>query len=91
MYLNVRIIYIIFGVLLPLQNGFSKVKSFYITSAYYCICDDYSVNADETWMNWDSFYTTTNGVSCDRGKTTERFFHQKIVNQYKGFRRKSIE
>ena len=38
---------------LPHEDGFSKVKISYIKSTYYCICDDYGVNADETWINGD--------------------------------------
>ena len=60
------------GVLLPLENGFRKVKNFYIASAYCSICDDYGINADETWMNRDYFYTTKNSVLCDWGKSVEK-------------------
>ena len=35
---------------LPQEDSFSKVKKSYINSAYCRICDDYGVNADETWM-----------------------------------------
>ena len=50
------------GISLPLENGFSKVKNAYIKSTNYNICDDYGVNADETWMHGDWLYTTGNGI-----------------------------
>ena len=46
------------GTSLPHEDGFSKVKNSFIKSAYYSICDDFSVNADETWMHGDWLYTT---------------------------------
>ena len=35
---------------LPHKQGFTKVKNTYIKIAYYSTCDDYDVDADETWM-----------------------------------------
>ena len=52
-YFHIRIILHNLGISLPHENGFSKVKDSYIKSAYYSICDDYGVNADETWMHGD--------------------------------------
>ena len=46
------------GISLPHEDDFSKDKNVYIKSAYYSICDDYGVDADETWMYRDWFYTT---------------------------------
>ena len=34
----------------------------YIKSDYYSVCDDYGVNADETWMHGNWFYTTDHGI-----------------------------
>ena len=45
------------GIFLPHEDGFNKVKNAYIKSAYYSICDDF-VDANETWMHGDWFYTT---------------------------------
>ena len=44
------------------RDGFSKIKNSYIKSAYYSICDNYGVNADEIWMNGDWFYSTACSV-----------------------------
>ena len=52
--------------------GFIKVKNSYIKSAYYSICDDYGVNADETWIHRDLLYRTKYGVLSDEGKSTKR-------------------
>ena len=50
-YFHRRLILHELGTFLPHEDGFSKVKNAYIESAYYSICDDYSVDADETWMH----------------------------------------
>ena len=71
-YFHVRIILHHLAISLPQKDGFSKVKNSYIESAYCSICDDYSINADETWMNEDWFSTTKYGVLGDGGKATER-------------------
>ena len=47
---------------LPHEDGFSKVKNTYIKSAYYSVCDNYGVDADEKWMRGDSFYMTDYGM-----------------------------
>ena len=52
-YFHIRLILLDLGIPLPHKDGFSKVKNSYIKSAYYSICDDYGVNADETWMHGD--------------------------------------
>ena len=61
-YLHVRLILHDLGIPLPHEDGFSKVKNAYIKSAYYSVCDDHGVNADETWMHGDWFYTTGYGI-----------------------------
>ena len=38
---------------------------------YYSICDDYSANADQTWMNGDWLFTTKYGVFDDKGMGSE--------------------
>ena len=72
LYLHVRIILHCLGISLPHQDGFSMVKNSYSKSAYYSICDDYGVNADETWMHGDWFYTTNYGIFDDGRKATKR-------------------
>ena len=72
------------------EDGFSKVKNFCIKSAYYRICNDYDVNANETWVHGDWFYTIGN-----RGKATKRSppdnLIRWIITQSKGFTREVIE
>ena len=34
------------------EDGFSKVKNAYIKRAYYSICDNYGVDADEKWIGF---------------------------------------
>ena len=41
------------GIPLPYEDGFSKVKNSYIKSAYYNTCDDNGKNTSEIWMNGD--------------------------------------
>ena len=81
------------GILLPHEDGFSKVKNAYINSAYYSICDDYGIDANETWMHGDWFYTTDYGIF--EVKATERSplgnLTRCIITQSKGFTRKGIE
>lgn len=48
MYFYVQTILHHLSISLPLEDSFSKVKSFYIKSVYYKIRDDFGVNADET-------------------------------------------
>ena len=80
---------------LPHENGFSKVKNSYIKSAYYSVCDDYGVNADEPWMHEDWFYTTYYGIFGHELKATKRSppdnLTRWIITQSKGFTRKGIE
>ena len=47
-YFHVQIMLHYLGISLLHEDGFNKVKNSYIKSAYYSICDDYSVNADKT-------------------------------------------
>ena len=71
-YFNIQLILHEFGISLPHEDGFSKVKNAYIESAYYSVCDDYGVDADETWMHGDWFYTTDYGIFGHEVKATER-------------------
>ena len=71
MYFHVRLILHDLGIPLPHEDGFSKVKNAYIKSAYYSICDDYGVDADETWMHGDWFYTTGYGIFGHEVKATK--------------------
>ena len=83
------------GICLPHEDGFSKVKNAYIKSAYYSIRDDYGVDADETWMHGDWFYTTDYGIFGHGVKATDRSppdnLTRWIITQSKGFTRKGIE
>ena len=67
----------------------------YIKSTYYSICDDYGVDADETWMHGDWFYTTDYGVFGHEVKATESSppynLTRWIITQSKGFTRKGTE
>ena len=60
-YFYVQIIMHHLAISLPHEDDFSKVKNSYIKKAYYSICDDCGVNADETWMDGDWFCTTKYG------------------------------
>ena len=95
MYFHVRLILHDLGISLPHEDGFSKVKNAYIKSAYYSICDDYGVDADETWMHGDWFYTTGYGIFGHEVKATKRSppdnLTRWIITQSKGFTRKGIE
>ena len=71
-YFHVRLILHELGTSLSHEDGFSKVKNSYIQSAYYRICDDYGVDADETWMYGDWFYMTDYAIFGHDVKTTER-------------------
>ena len=67
----------------------------YIESAYYSICDDYGVDADETWIYGDWLYTTDYGIFGHEVKATERYppdnLTRWIITKSKGFTRKGIE
>ena len=71
-YFYVRITLYHLVIFLPHEDGFSKVKNSYLKSAYYSISNNYSVNADETWMHRYCFYTTKYGIFGDGRKTTNR-------------------
>ena len=94
-YFHIRLTLHELGIPLPHEDGFSKVKNAYIKSAYYSICDDYGVDADETWMYGDWFYTTDYGIFGHEVKATERSpsvdLTRWIITQSKGFTRKGIE
>ena len=93
-YFHVKIKLHPLGISLPHELGFSKVKNSYIKRAYYSICNDYGVNADETWMYGDWFCTANYDVFGNGGKTTERSppdnLTRWIITQSKGFTRKGI-
>ena len=95
MYSYVRLILHDLGISLPHEGGFSEVKNAYIKSAYYSICDNYGVNADETWMHGDWFYATGYGIFGHEVKATKRSppdsLTRCIITQSKGFTRKGIE
>ena len=95
MYFYVRLILHDLGVSLPHENGFSKVKNVYIKSAYYSICDDYGVDADERWMHGDWFYTTGDDIFGHEVKATKTSppdnLTRSIITQSKGFTKKGIE
>ena len=92
---HVRLILHELGIFLPYEDGFSKVKNAYIKGAYYSICDDHGVDANETWIYGDWFYTTDCVVFVHDVKVTERSppdnLTQWIVTQSKGFTKAGIE
>ena len=94
-YFHIRLILYELVISLPHEDGFSKVKNGYIKSAYYSICDDYSVDPIETWMYGDGFYTTDFPVFRHNFKAMERCppenLKRWIITQSKGFTRKRIE
>ena len=83
------------GISLPHEDGFSKVKNAYIQSTYYSLCDDYSVDADETWMHGDWFYTTDYAIFGHEVQATERSppdnLTRWIMTQSKGFTKKALK
>ena len=94
-YFYVRLISHELGIYLPHEHGFSKVKNAYIKSAYYSICDDYDVDANETWMHGDWFYTTDYAIFGHEVKATERSPTENLTGwvtaQSKGFTKKGID
>ena len=64
-------------------------------SAYYSVCDDYDVDADEIWMYGDWFYTTGYCIFGHEVKATKRSppdnLTRWVMTQSKGFVRKGIE
>ena len=95
LHFHVRLILHELGISLQHEDGFSKVKNAYIKSAYYSICYDYGVDADETWMHGDWFYTTDYGIFRHEVKAAEKSppvnLARWIITQSKGFTRKGIE
>ena len=77
------------------EDGFSKVKNAYIKGAYYSVCDDYGVDANETWMHGDWFYTTDYAFFGHKVKATERSPPDNLtrwsITQSKGFTKKGIK
>ena len=93
-YFHVRIIMHHLDTYLPHEDGFSRVKNSYIKCAYYNICYDYGVDADETWMYGDWFYTADCGIFGNGGKATQRSPPDNLtrwtITQSKDFTKKSI-
>ena len=56
----------------------ARLKIFTLKSAYYSICDDYVVIADETWMHGNWFYTTKHGI-FGYGRKATKSLHQTIL------------
>ena len=94
-YFHVRLILHDLGISWPYEDGFSKVKNAYINSAYYSICYDDGVDANETQMHGDWFYMTGYGIFGHEVKATKRSppdnLTRWIITQSKGFTRKGIE
>ena len=63
--------------------------------AYYSTCNDYGVDADETWMHGDWFCTTGYDIFGHEVKATKRSppdnLIRWIITHSKGFTRKGIE
>ena len=77
-YFHVRLILHNLGIPLLHEADFSKVKNAYIKSTCYSTCSD-GVDADETWMQGDWFYTTGYGNFCHEVKATKSL-HQIILH-----------
>ena len=94
-YFHARLILHELGISLPHEHGFSKVKNAYIEGAYYIICYNYGVDANETWMHDNWFYTTDYAIFGREVKATERSppdnLTRWIITQLKSFRKKDIE
>ena len=95
-YFHVQLILHEIGISLPHEDGFSKFKNAYIQSVYYSLCDDYGVNADETWMDvWGSVLYNRLCYFGHEVKATERSppgnLKQWIMTQSKGFTKRGIE
>ena len=94
-YFHVRLILHELGISLSHEDGFRKVKNAYIKSAYYSICDDYGVGADETCIHGDWFYMIDYGIFGNEVKATESSppdnLTRWISTWSKGFTRKEIE
>ena len=92
---HIRLISQELGIYLPHKDSFSKVKNSYVQTAYYSICDDYDVDANEAWMHGDWFYTTDYGIFSHEIKTTESSppgnITRLITTQSKGFTGKGIQ
>ena len=95
MYFHVRLILHDLGIPLLHEDGFSKVKNAYTNSGYYSIYDDYGVDANETWMYGDWFYTSGYGIFGYEVKATKRSppdnLMRWIITQSKGVTRKGIK
>ena len=95
MYFHVRLILHDLGIPLLHEDGFSKVKNAYINSGYYSIYDDYGVDANETWMYGNWFYTSGYGIFGYEVKATKRSppdnLMRWIITQSKGVTRKGIK
>ena len=93
-YFHLRIILHHLGILCNTKIVLPRVKNC-VKSANHSVFDDYGVNADETWMHEDWFYTTRHGIFCDGRKTPEEsppdIITRWIISQSKGFKRKGIK
>ena len=95
MHFHARLILFELDISLPHEDGFSKVKNAYIKSAFYNIYDDYGVDANESWMHGDWFYTRDYAIFGHEVKATERSPPDNltgwIITLLKGFTKKGIE
>ena len=94
-YFQIRLMLHELSISLPHEDGFSKVKNFYIKSAYCSTCDDYGVDPTETWMYGDWFYKTDFAIFGHNVKVTEKSpsddLTRWIITQSKGFTRNGTE
>ena len=94
-YFYLRLILHELDISLPYKDGFSKVKNIYSNSAYYSICNDYGVDANETWMHGDWFYTADYAIFGHKAKVIERSppdkLTQWIITKPKSFTKKGFE
>ena len=71
-YFHVKLILHDLSISWPYEDGFSKVKNYFIKIAYHIICERYVIILDEIWMYGDWFYTTGYGIFGYEVKATER-------------------
>ena len=94
-YFHVRLILHELGISLPHDDGFSKVKNVYIKNAYYSISDDHGVDANETWMHGDWFYTTDYAIFGHEVKAIERSppdnLTRWVITQSNSFTKKALK
>ena len=86
-YFHIQIIMHHLGISSPFEDGFSKVEISYLKKAYYSLCDNYGVNADQTWMNGG---IQRYKVFSDGGKATKWSSSDNLTEKSIGKIRRSV-